>query len=80
MNGLFCPKCGSILAKKKTDRGTKIACECGYTSTGELKLTEKVKPKKGIEVVEERKEILPVTNADCQKCGSGRRDCFTSQN
>ncbi len=70
MSGLFCPKCGSILAQKKTDSGTKIACKCGYTSTGELKVTEKVKMQKGIEVVEERKEILPVTSADCQKCGN----------
>jgi len=68
---MFCPKCGSILLPKAEKGKTILSCSCGYRSKGEeIKFTESAKPKAEIQIgVAEEKEVLPLTDADCTKCG-----------
>lgn len=67
----FCPKCGAILVPKKEGSKKFISCSCGYKTTEfeEAKVSEKVKKtEKEVEVIEEEKEIHPITEAECPKC------------
>ena len=67
----FCPKCGAILIPKKEGSKKLVLCSCGYKSTEfeEAKVSEQVKKKeKEVEVIEEEKEIYPITEAECSKC------------
>ncbi|MBT7903244.1 transcription factor S [Candidatus Woesearchaeota archaeon] len=69
---LFCPKCGALLMPKKDGNRKIMACSCGYKSEHEMKprLSEKQKhDDQEIEVVDSEIEILPLTKADCDKCG-----------
>ena len=70
---LFCPKCGSILIPKKDDKKN-LVCSCGYSSKEkkDIVLKEKIDLKKEekIEVVKKKLETLPVTKAECSKCGN----------
>lgn len=69
---MFCPKCGSVLLPKKEGNKKVILCSCGYKSDNiELtKITETVtKKEKEVEVIEKDIEILPKTDAKCDKCG-----------
>ena len=69
---MFCPKCGSLLLPKKEGNKKVIICSCGYKSDNiELtKLTETVKnDEQEVEVIEKDIEILPKTDAKCDKCG-----------
>lgn len=72
---MFCPKCGSILTPKVVKGKKVMQCSCGYKSekAEQLKITENVGNHKAgeIAVVEPEKEegMLPVTEAECQKCG-----------
>lgn len=77
---LFCPKCGSIL-KPKTEKGKKfLACSCGYTNRKEkATITEKVKEKEDITVIEEDDRKLPVTEAVCPECGHNEAGFWTAQ-
>lgn len=71
---MFCPKCGSML-RPKADKGKKVmACGCGYVAKeGESTLKESVRgARKDVNVVDEEKDILPLTDGRCQKCGHGR--------
>ena len=68
---LFCPKCGSLLILKKSGSKKAMACSCGYSTseTSDAKLREALgKEVKGVEVVEEEIETLPLTEAECPKC------------
>ncbi len=66
---MFCPKCHSLLKPQLDNGKKKMGCSCGYTSTGtSTAITEKVKPPKEIEVLEER-ETRPLVDARCKKCG-----------
>jgi len=72
---MFCPKCGSMLVPKKKDGKTVMSCSCGYTSsdTEQAIIKEKVKDDQPeIEVIEKEIEVLPITAADCPKCGHGK--------
>ena len=70
---MCCPKCGSLLLPKKEGNKKVIICSCGYKSDNieQTKITETVKnTEKEIEVVEKNDlEILPKTDAKCDKCG-----------
>ena len=73
---LFCPKCGSILTPKKRGGNEKgkpsMTCgKCGYISK-EIgsKITEKLDRKQKIDVVEKKENVLPLTSAECPKCGN----------
>ncbi|HII30267.1 transcription factor S [Candidatus Woesearchaeota archaeon CG08_land_8_20_14_0_20_47_9] len=70
---LFCPKCGAILVPKKVDNKNVTACaRCGFVNkdTSDAKITEAVRRKsKRLEVVDKTdNEMLPITDAECQKC------------
>ena len=67
---LFCPKCGSLLIFKKSGSKKVMACSCGYSTaeTADAKIREEiVKKEKGIDVVDEEIETMPLTSAECQK-------------
>lgn len=67
---MFCPKCGSILRVKK-DSGKKVmACTCGYINRDaeKTKISETVKEKQEIGIVDQNVETLPLMDADCPKC------------
>ena len=69
---MFCPKCGSVLLPKKEGSKKVVVCSCGYKSDNieQTKITETViKKGKEVEVVEKEIEILPKTDAKCDKCG-----------
>ena len=72
---MFCPKCGSML-RPKADKGKKVlACTCGYIQKegGETQFKESVRnARKDIGVVDEEKDVLPLTDARCAKCGHAR--------
>jgi len=72
----FCPKCGSIMIPKKEGKKTIVACSrCNFKSNDvqELKLKESVKEKKpDVGVVESDVETLPITEAECGKCGNNK--------
>ena len=70
---MFCPKCGSILVPKKENNKKTLVCSCGYkeTNTENAKITEKVgEENKAVEIIDkESYETLPLTDAECPKCG-----------
>lgn len=64
----FCPKCGSILIPKDK----KLACpRCNYKTTEkqEVVIREKIESTRAVEIIEKEIEILPLTDAKCDKCG-----------
>lgn len=67
---MFCPKCGSILMPKNSDGKKVMLCSCGFTDKNmeSAKIKEKIKSEKKIDVVENEKESLPLTDAECPKC------------
>jgi len=71
---MFCPKCGSILLPKKESGKKVLHCGCGYKSDQEAgtKLTESVDQAKAIEIIDEEVETLPLTDAECDKCGHAK--------
>jgi transcription factor S len=81
---IFCPKCGSLL-RPKTEKGKKmLACHCGYSSknTGDAEIKETISKKsKAVEVVSEKQqgEHLPLTDAECSKCGNKKAFFWTVQ-
>lgn len=70
---LFCPKCGSLLVPKKEDKKTIMACpKCSYKTkeTAGAAIKEEIaKPEKALEIIEEEKEVYPLVDAECPKCG-----------
>ena len=70
---MFCPKCGSVLLPKKEDSKKVLVCSCGHKSSdiGQTKITETMDNKQQeVEVIEKTDlEILPKTDATCDKCG-----------
>ena len=65
---MFCPKCGSILLPKKIDDKTKMSCSCGYSTDEQTKITETIRSKDKLEIIEKNEETLPKTPAECEKC------------
>lgn len=77
----FCEKCGAIIVGKK---GEKVKCPaCGKSSEAktEVKLSEKVKKKEEVEVINSNKtpEIHPTTEAECPQCGCTEAYYWTKQ-
>ena len=71
---MFCPKCGSILRPRKEGKKNVMYCSCGYTSEG---VSASIKEEKNfnkevaeIGVVEKEIETLPISKAECPKCGN----------
>ena len=72
---MFCPKCGSLLVPKKEGGKRILVCpSCGYSDkkTTQHLLKETLKPKKEIEVVEEKNDHLPEVEMKCPKCGNNK--------
>ncbi len=75
---LFCPKCGSLLIPKKSDKRKILVCSnpnCDYTEkiNNENTIQEKIEHKKEIEVIDMNfDENLPVTEIECEKCGNNK--------
>jgi transcription factor S len=72
---LFCPKCGSLLKIKREKNKKFQACSCGYASKelGDVQLKEEyAKSEKKFDVVSEDDQTLPLTEAECPKCGHGK--------
>ncbi len=64
---MFCPKCGSIMLTKK--------CSCGHVAkeVPTIQIKEKKEEKKnntGVVDVEQEEKTMPVTDAECPKCGN----------
>jgi len=78
---MFCPKCGSVLFPKN-EKGKKVfKCSCGYSDKKmeAPKLTEKVTNEDEIPVVDTEVETLPLTEAECPKCGHDKAYFWTMQ-
>ena len=71
---MFCPKCGSLLLPKKADGKKVMACpRCSYIKKEieETKIVEKTENNKDIDIVEgDDSKSLPITKAECPKCGN----------
>ena len=79
---MFCKKCGSTMMPKKENGKTIVQClKCGCKeAAGPVELKEKKKTKeREIEVVHSEKEIMPVIEETCPKCGNDRAYFFTQQ-
>lgn len=72
---IFCPKCGSLLKPKKDGSKTVMFCSCGFTNkdVSSTKISESSVKKKDeakfAVVGSEEDSVLPLTNAECPKCG-----------
>ena len=78
---MFCPKCGSIL-RPETKNGKKVmACSCGYNDSdmAQFKISETMKDKGEVEVVEKEVEVYPKMKVDCPKCGHDTAYYWTQQ-
>jgi transcription factor S len=78
---MFCPKCGSVLIPKK-EKGKKVLrCSCGYMNKNveEAQVREEVKRPEQIPVVDREIEPLPLSEADCPKCGHKKAYYWTIQ-
>lgn len=75
----FCPKCGSVLIKKKK----RYVCpKCGYVSPKkvEISYSEKMGKKTKLDVLHEKdSNIWPVVTAVCPKCGYNKAYYFSAQ-
>lgn len=71
---MFCPKCGSLLLPKKIDGKRVMACSsCSYVSKDleKSRIIEKIVKEREVDVVEgDESEHLPITEAECPKCGN----------
>ncbi len=73
---MFCPKCGAILLPKKQNNKRVLGCSCGFVDKNlekaEIKETIIDREKK-VEVVDREKGgVLPMTTAECPKCGHNK--------
>ena len=80
---MFCPKCGSILVPKRDAAKKLLTCSCGY-KTGDIeqaKIKETVvKTDKEVAVVDPHDlQALPLTDAECEKCGHKKAYFWTVQ-
>jgi transcription factor S len=78
---MFCPKCGSVLFPKK-EKGKKVfRCSCGYTNKNMItpQVKEEVTPQDKIAIVDKEIEPLPLTEAECPRCGNKKAYFWTLQ-
>lgn len=75
----FCPRCGSVLVKKKKNAGCP---RCGYSSKEKIKIStsEKTGKKNEVVVVSSKEvETLPVVEEKCRECGNEKAYFWTVQ-
>jgi|SRR3989338_6641752 len=69
----FCPKCGTILLPKGTEKKNRLSCNnCGYRSREKKSviIKEKAKDQSKIQVMDKKMETLPQVKMTCDKCGN----------
>jgi DNA-directed RNA polymerase subunit M len=78
---MFCPKCGGLLLPKKENNRKVMHCKCGYNSkqVETAVLSEKMREKESISVVEKELEPHPLTQAKCPKCPHRKAYFWTVQ-
>ena len=66
---MFCPKCGGIILPDLEKKGIKCS-KCNYKESKNktIMITEKIKSKAKINIIDKNIETLPKTQADCPKC------------
>ena len=73
---MFCPKCGSILIVKEMNKKRVLVCSnCGHKpGSADFTLAEDMKKgERELGVVQESQgETLPITDAECPKCGHSK--------
>jgi len=81
--GIFCPKCGSILAPKEGPRSVKMACtRCTFVSKEkeDIKIQEKGEKAKKIEILDkDPMTTYPKTEEECPKCSNRKAYFWTVQ-
>jgi len=78
---MFCPKCGSVLFPKN-EKGKKVfRCSCGYTDKNmeAPQFKEELPEDEEVPVVDKEIVTLPLTEAECSKCGHGKAYFWTLQ-
>lgn len=68
---MFCPDCGSLLKNRQQKTKTIQFCSCGYSSDlkEETTFKETIDHKDDeIQVIEDKDDIHPLTDAECEKC------------
>lgn len=67
----FCGKCGSLMMPTKKDGQTVMKCNsCGNIESGDMKLSEKGKKEKEVEVIEKQVDTRAIAKEECPKCGN----------
>lgn len=77
----FCPKCGSVLVKKKTKYGCANP-KCNYVAKEDIKITAKehMPNKKYVTVMKDKEgDVWPVTATTCPKCGHNEAYFWSAQ-
>jgi len=77
---IFCKKCGSIMMPKKDKKGV-FVCSCGFEKSEieNSRVTENMKNKEEISVVEKDEDPSPLVDAECKKCGHNKARFWTVQ-
>ena len=80
----FCDKCGSIMFPVKAKGGGNyLMCrKCGrkqYKSVKSFKITEDMKKKKGVVIIEKDFTTLPTTDKMCPKCEEMKANWWVQQ-
>lgn len=79
----FCPKCGSITVPVKKGKSTYLKCRnCRFEKKREvkaLKITEAIKKKRAVAILENDITPLPLTEKTCPKCSHERSHWWLQQ-
>lgn len=75
----FCPKCGAVLIQKRKTDGCP---RCNYYAKEKVKITssEKIEEKKEVVVVSNKDtQVLPIVGEKCRKCDNDKAYFWTVQ-
>ena len=75
----FCPKCGAVLIQKRKKDGCP---RCNYSTKEKLKITasEKIEERKEVVVVSDKDtQVLPIVGEKCKKCDNDKAYFWTVQ-
>jgi DNA-directed RNA polymerase subunit M len=82
---IFCPKCGSVMIPKKSDKKTYLVCpSCGYTDKKNKAVLEESKEskKEEISIIDEKETAqaaLPKVEIECPRCHNKEAYFWTVQ-